>query len=175
VGWTIGAGGGVDEDLVVLDFAFLSEDRRVGVGRSLDVSDEDTSVEESLSICIACGCCVVVVGEMSSMRTLVSDGDVVDLLPDLVWPRDVSGVLDGCLAVQNELSVPGVVDDGLARDCFERPCSRPDGVVLSPISQPGDAVVSVLVLFLIGVDVLDGIIDDGGNTWKDETMMVLDG
>ena len=78
-------------------------------------------MEESLSICIVWGCCGGVVGEISSMRTLDKDGDAADLLPGLVRPRDVSGVPDGCLEVQNEVSVPGAAGDGVARDCFERP------------------------------------------------------
>ena len=36
------------EDLDVLDFDFLIDDRRTGVGGSLDVIEDNTSVEESL-------------------------------------------------------------------------------------------------------------------------------
>lgn len=41
--------------LVDLDFVFFIDGRSTRVEGSLDVSEEETSVEESLSICIACG------------------------------------------------------------------------------------------------------------------------
>ena len=109
------------EDLGDLDFDFLIDDRRTGAVGSLDVNDEDTSVEESLSICIACGVVTVVAGEISSMRTLDSGGDDTDLLPGLVRPSEDRGVLE-TLEFQYEARVAWVADGGVApRDCLERP------------------------------------------------------
>ena len=104
MGWTTTAEEGVVV-LVDVDFVFFSDDRRTGVEGSLDVSEEETSVEESLSICIAWGGRVVVEGEINSMRTWDNDSGADDLL-DLVRPSVTTGVLAGCLDVQNEFSVP---------------------------------------------------------------------
>ena len=105
-----------------LDFDVLIDDRRTGVVCSLDAIDEDTSVEESLSICIACGVVVVVTGEISSMQTVDNGRDDADMLPGLVRPSDVSGVLADGLEVQNESREAWVADGGVApRDCLERP------------------------------------------------------
>lgn len=104
MGWTTTAEEGVVV-LVDVAFGFFSDDRRTGVEGSLDVIEEETSVEE-LSICIAWGGRVVVEGEINSMRTWDSDSGADDLLLDLVRPSGSNGVLAGCLSVQNEFSVP---------------------------------------------------------------------
>jgi hypothetical protein len=88
-----------------LDFDFFIDDRRTGVVGSLDVIDEDTSVEESLSICIACVVMGDVAGEISSMRTLHNKFVDAALLPGLVRPSDDSGVQAGGLELQNEASI----------------------------------------------------------------------
>lgn len=53
MGWTTTAEEG-EVVLVDVAFGFFSDDRRTGVEGSLDVIEEETSVEES-SICIAWG------------------------------------------------------------------------------------------------------------------------
>lgn len=96
------------------------------------------------------------------MRTLDSDRDAGDLLVDRVRPSDSSGVLGGCLDVQNELSVPWVVAVDVLRDCLVRLCSRSDAMVSPPaVARGGVAVMSVLFLTLVGkVGGVVSIVDD---------------
>lgn len=96
------------------------------------------------------------------MRTLDSDRDAGDLLVDRVRPSDSSGVLGGCLDVQNELSVPWVVAVDVLRDCLVRLCSRSDAMVSPPaVARGGVAVMSVLFLTLVGkVGGVVTIVDD---------------
>ena len=62
-------------------------------------------------------------------------------------------MLAGCLDVQNEVSVPWEADVGVLRDCFVRPCSRSEAMVLPPaVARDGVAVMSVLFLTLVGKD-----------------------
>ena len=146
-----------------LGFDFFIDDRSVGVVGSLDVIDEDTSVDESLSICIAWVVVDVVAGEISSMRTL--DNGVVDdvLLPGLVRPSDDSGVLAGGLELQNEARVAWLTGVGFAPRARElvQPCSWSD-VKLSPPSSVrcGEAVVSEFSLALRALFMCVGSIVD---------------
>lgn len=54
MGWMTTAGAGVVV-LDGLDFVFFNDERRTRVEGSLEVIEEETSVDESLSICMAWG------------------------------------------------------------------------------------------------------------------------